>query len=396
MRKRLIFLGVGAAVALLAVAAPIVLAPGNRPAPPLAAAAIEDSEHMRTIEALRTPKRKRPVIAILALNEATEVTDFLVPYGVLQRANVADVTVVAERVVPVPLHPFSALGRGPELLRIVPGATTRAFDERYPDGADYVVVPALMPRNNQYVMDWIVTQHGKGAKIFSVCAGSLTLGAAGLLDGRRATTHWAYIRDLHKAHPSMQWVPDRRYVADNGISTSTGITATIPVTIALVEAIAGRSKAEQLAQDLGVANWDARHRSSAFQLTWEHQKTFLRNWLSFWRRETLGVPVSAGVDEIALALTLDAHSRTALSTVVTVGSSGEAVRSRYGLMIHPNTSRQAAAVDRMLPPPRSDAPALTLDSELAQIASRYGRPTADIVALAIEYPWSAEAAAMTR
>ena len=189
----------------------------------------------------------------------------------------------------------------------------------------------------------------------------------------------------------MQWAQDRRYVSDNGITTSTGITASMPTMIALVEAIAGRPKAEQLARDLGVANWDARHRSSAFQLTWEHQKTFLRNWLSFWRHETLGVPVSEGVDEIALGLTVDAYSRTALSKVVTVGSSSEAVRSKHGLMIHPNTSGQSAAVDHMLPPPRSDAPARTIDRELAQIASRFDRPTADIVALVIEYPWIAEA-----
>jgi putative intracellular protease/amidase len=396
MRKRLIFLSIGTAITLAVVAAPIVLAPGNRPALPPPAPAIDNAEHARTIEAMRPPKRERPVIAILALNEATEVTDFLVPYGVLQRANVADIIVVAERVAPVPLHPFSALGRGPALLSIEPQSTTRAFDERYPDGADYVVVPALEPRNNQFVLDWIAAQHRKGAKIFSVCAGSLTLAAAGLLDGRRATTHWAYIRDLQKAHPTMQWVPDRRYVADNSISTSTGITASIPATVALVEAIAGRPKAEQLARDLGVANWDARHRSSAFELTWEHQKTFLRNWLSFWRRETVGVPVNDGVDEIALGLTVDAYSRTALSTVVTVGSRSGPVRSRHGLMIHPNTSAQAAAVDHMLPPPGSDTPALTIDRELAHIASRFGRPTADIVALVIEYPWVAEAASTPR
>jgi transcriptional regulator GlxA family with amidase domain len=395
MRKRLIFLGIGA-IALLVVAAPLVLAPRSRPAASPAAAAIDTTEHARTIEAMRPPKRKRPVIAILTLNEATEVTDFLIPYGVLQRADVADVTVVAERAAPVPLYPFSALGRGPELLRIEPQSTTRAFDERYPEGADYVVVPAMEPRNNRHVMDWIVAQHRKGAKIFSVCTGSLTLAAAGLLDGRRATTHWAYIGDLQRAHPTMRWVQDRRYVADNGISTSTGITASIPATVALVEAIAGRPKAEQVARDLGVANWDARHRSSAFQLSWEHRKAFLRNWLSFWRRETLGVPVSEGVDEIALALTGDAYSRTALSTVITVGSSGEAIRSRHGLTIRPKTSNQAAAVDHMLPPPRSDAPALTIERELAQIASRFDPATADIVALTLEYPWSAEAAPATR
>jgi putative intracellular protease/amidase len=329
MSKRSILLGIPTAAALLVVAALMVLAPGN-PARLAAAGPIEEAEHARTIDALRPPKRTRPVIAIITLNDATEVTDLLVPYGVLSHANVADVSVVAEHAEPVRLHPFSALAKGPELLRVEPQSTTRAFDERYPQGADYVVVPALEPRNNQHVMDWIVAQHRKGAKIFSVCAGSLTLAAASPLDGRRATTHWAYIDALRKAHPTMQWIPDRRNVAADRISTSTGITASIPVTIALVEAIADRSKAHQLARDLGVADWDARHRSSAFQLTWEHQKTFLRNWLSLWRHETIGVSVSEGVDEIALALTADAYSRTALSTVTTVAS-GKAVEGKSGV-----------------------------------------------------------------
>lgn len=390
MRKRWVFLGIGAAIVLPLMAAPIVLAPGKNPARFPAAPAMDDAEQAQTIEALRQRKRERPVIAILALNDATEVTDLLAPYGVLRRANVADVTVVAERASPVRLHPFSRLGEGPELVGIEPQSTAGAFDDRYPDGADYVIVPAMEPRDNRFVVDWIVAQHQKGAQIVSVCAGALALGAAGLLEGRRATTHWAYVDELRKAHPGVQWVRDRRYVSDNGVTTATGITASMPTMIALVEAIAGRPTAERLAQDLGVANWDARHRSSAFMLTWEHQKTFLRNWLSFWRRETVAVPVSEGVDEIALALTVDAYSRTALSKAVTVGSTREAVRSKHGLMIHPNTSDQAAIVGHTLPPPRSETPARTIDGELAQIASRFDRPTADIVALVIEYPWAAE------
>ncbi|HWN05630.1 MAG TPA: DJ-1/PfpI family protein [Steroidobacteraceae bacterium] len=391
MRKQRVFLGIVAVIVLALVAAPIVLAPGGSVAPFPAAADIDSAEQVRTIEALRKSERARPVIAILTLNEATEVTDFLVPYGVLQRANIADVTVVAERASPVPLHPFSRFGRGPELLSIEPQLTTRAFDALYPDGADYVVVPAMEPRDNPFVLDWIAAQSRKGASIVSVCAGALTLGAAGLLDGRRATTHWAYVADLQRTHPGMQWARDRRYVSDNGITTSTGITASMPTMIALIEAIAGRPKAEQIARDLGMANWDARHRSSAFQLTWEHQKTFLRNWLSFWRHESLGVPVNEGVDEIALGLTVDAWSRTALSKVVTVGSSSKPVRSRHGLMIHPHASGDAAIFDHMLSPPSSDAPARAIDTELAQIAARFDRPTADIVALVIEYPWIAEA-----
>jgi hypothetical protein len=64
-------------------------------------------------------------------------------------------------------------------------------------------------------------------------------------------------------------------------------------------------------------------------------------------------------------------------------------------VIHAKASSGTAAVDRMLPPPRADTPALTMERELAQIALRFDRPTADIVALVMEYPWTAEAA-MTR
>jgi hypothetical protein len=97
--------------------------------------------------------------------------------------------------------------------------------------------------------------------------------------------------------------------------------------------------------------------------------------------------VSEGVDETVLALTADAYSRTGLSAVTTLGTSGKAVRGRHGLLIHGNESAPTAAVDHMLPALRSDSPAATLDRELAHIASRYGRPTGHIVALVVEYPW---------
>ena len=399
MRKRWIWIGLIGVLALSAGAAAIVLAPGRQRNPAPAAEAVAPAEQARTIAELRPPKRERPVIAIVTLNEATEVTDFLSSYGVLARAGVADVTVVAGRAEPVRLKPLS-FGAPVQLysakLWIEPQATMREFDERHADGADYVVVPAIETRDDRAVTDWIVAQHRKGATIVSVCNGSLTLAAAGLLDGRRATAHWSGIPDLQAEHPTMQWVPDRRYVVDEGVMTTTGITATIPAMAALVEAIAGRAAAERVAAELGLEHWDARHRSSDFQLTGGHKKTFVRNTLSFWRHDTVGVPVQEGVDEIALGLTVDAYARTAMTRVLTIGTGGEAARSRHGLLIRPETAARGARVERLLPPARVDTPALALESALADIESHYGRPTAALVALIMEYPWSAEATTTAR
>ena len=66
------------------------------PAPAAGAApAIDSRETEAMVEALKPPKRKRPVVAIIGINDATEVTDYLLPYGVLRRADVADVLTVA-------------------------------------------------------------------------------------------------------------------------------------------------------------------------------------------------------------------------------------------------------------------------------------------------------------
>ncbi len=366
MRKRTLLLGLGTAIGLVLIATPFVLAPRQVATKALPPAAVDSSEQAQTIDAMRPPKRKRPVIAIATFNQPKDPHHRVFAY------------VVAERAEPVQLYPS---------LSIEPGSTMNAFDQRYPDGADYVVVPAMDPGTDPFVASWIAAQYRKGTKIISICNGSRMTATAGLLDGRRATAHWSAIPELTKKHPTMQWAQDRRYVADNGVTTSTGITASIPVMLALVEAIAGRGAAASVAGDVGVETWDARHRSATFELTNEHRKTFIRNSLTLWRHETVGVPVAENVDEIALGLTVDAYSRTELANVITLGRNGEAVRSRHGLMIRPDRATGSVTVDDMLPPPSPDAPAKTIERDLARIESRYDRPTAEIVALVMEYPW---------
>jgi hypothetical protein len=184
----------------------------------------------------------------------------------------------------------------------------------------------------------------------------------------------------------MQWVRDRRYVVDGGVATSTGITASVPLMLTLVEAIGGREEAGKLAARLGAADWDGGHSTAAFQLTTEHKKTYVRNKLTFWRHDTVGIRIAPDVDEIALGFMADAYSRTELSNVIAVGGAGEVVQSRHGLRLRPGSSGERAGADVVLEP-QKDQPARSLDIELARIASRYDRPTAALVALTMEYPW---------
>ena len=111
------------------------------------------------------------------------------------------------------------------------------------EGADYVIVPAMSRDDDPAALQWIRSQAAKGATIVGVCAGAKVVGDAGLLDGKRATTHWYFLKELREEHPAIRYVADRRLVVDRGVATTTGITASMPMSLTLIEAIAGRDKA---------------------------------------------------------------------------------------------------------------------------------------------------------
>ena len=159
------------------------------------------SETQALVEGLRPPKRQRPLVAAVGINDATEATDYLMPYGILRRADVADVLLLSTQQGPVTLFPA---------LTVQPHATIAEFDARHPEGADYVIVPAMSRDDDPEVMTWLKSQAGKGALIVGVCAGAKVVGEAGLLDGKRATTHWYYVKELLTKHPAIHYVADRR------------------------------------------------------------------------------------------------------------------------------------------------------------------------------------------
>ncbi|MDA9464146.1 DJ-1/PfpI family protein [Bradyrhizobium sp. CCBAU 53415] len=340
------------------------------------APAISRDETEATLAALKPPKRKRPLIAIVGINDMSETTDYLMPYGILARADVADVLTLATQPGPVALYPA---------LKVQPHATITEFDAAHPDGADYVIVPAMSREDDALALQWIRTQASKGAIVIGVCVGAKVVANAGLLDGRQATTHWYSVRDLQR-HSAIRYVADRRLVVDRGVATTTGITASMPMALTLVEAIAGRARAEAVARDIGLAHWDARHRSEAFRFTRPFAVTAIANTLAFWSREQLGIALTSGIDEVSLALVADAWSRTYRSRALTFAATAEAQTSRGGLRILPD--RVAADwPERLTPPAAVDLPpARALDQTLHAIDARYGPRTADFVAMQLEYP----------
>jgi transcriptional regulator GlxA family with amidase domain len=90
----------------------------------------------------------------------------------------------------------------------------------------------------------------RGVRIASVCSGAYMLAEAGLLDGRRATTHWRRTRQFLVRYPDVKWEPDRIFVRDGDIWSSAGITAGIDLALALATEDYGEAVAQQTARQL--------------------------------------------------------------------------------------------------------------------------------------------------
>jgi transcriptional regulator GlxA family with amidase domain len=137
-------------------------------------------------------------------------------------------------------------------LAITPDGDLRDQDQAGPP--DLLLVPGGegARRRDQDLVAWIRDGAPRARRAASVCTGAFLLAAAGLLDGRRATTHWSLCEVLREQYPAVQVDPDPIFVKDGTVATSAGITAGIDLALALVEDDLGRDQALTVARALVV------------------------------------------------------------------------------------------------------------------------------------------------
>lgn len=118
--------------------------------------------------------------------------------------------------------------------------------------AGTVVVPGWTGAPSPPVVDAVTAAHGRGARIMTICSGVFLLAATGLLDGRRATTHWRHLDRLAAEHPTIRLEPDVLYVDEGELLTSAGSAAGIDCGLHLLRRDHGALVANQVARRLVV------------------------------------------------------------------------------------------------------------------------------------------------
>jgi transcriptional regulator GlxA family with amidase domain len=127
---------------------------------------------------------------------------------------------------------------------------TEAFDGRVFDTVIVVGGDSIVEQASEAVLDYLRASINTARRTASICSGAFVMAQAGLLDGRRATTHWAYARELQARFPAIKVEADRIYVIDGSIWTSAGMTAGIDLALAMVEKDHGAELARAVAQKL--------------------------------------------------------------------------------------------------------------------------------------------------
>lgn len=194
-----------------------------------------------------------------------------------------DVTLVTvdgkpfETITGMKIVPHTAMARAPKADLVVISALASLNSERYP-GA----------------VEWLKSQAGEGADLASVCTGAFLLAATGLLDGKTATTHWAFADTFRAEYPSVNLKPERIITDEGRLFTSAGFTAGMDLSLYLVEKYCGfavaSGSARAMVYDL---NRSSQTPYSVFSARKNHGDAIvlrIQNWMENHFEEKLSYP----------------------------------------------------------------------------------------------------------
>lgn len=314
----------------------------------------------------------RDVVAVVLGQSGSVVTDVLAPYEIFARSSAFHVYTVSVHRSPV------ALAGG---LPVLPDYSFEDVEANPALRPDVVVVPAVtepVGSRESPMRSWIARQTAQGARILGVCSGARVLAAAGVLDGRRATSFWFRLRSLQSDYPDVDWMGGERYVQDGAVTTTAGVTSGVAGALRLVEQLAGTSEAARIGRDVAYPTWSVagataieRHRLSIADLPYALNAVFP------WARPTIGVGLTEGIGEMDVAAVFELHSATSSAARAVPLASRRPLTTRHGVVLLPHlVDADTAAVDRLVVPGvRNEA---DIDAQFAEWAAERG--------LAVELP----------
>jgi AraC family transcriptional regulator, transcriptional activator FtrA len=290
----------------------------------------------------------KPTVVVLLGADATEITDALGPYELYARAGLFNVVTAApER------RPTRFTGG----LGVLPDFSLAELDRRLAGRAPAVVVvpafPSLDLPANQPLIAYLRRQAAAGSLINSWCAGAAWVAAAGLVDGRRITTHWGDIGYLEDRYPRARWVRGLRWVDEGNVVSSAGITSGIDASLHVIRRLVGDSVARRVAAEMRYPNYRYVTDPAVEQyVPRAADAILLANGAFRTGRPQIGVALYEGIGELDVAHLYDAHAASHSADLYGVAAAPGVVRTQGGMTLVPElvaaSSGDGAAILRRL------------------------------------------------
>src|SRR5689334_19865673 len=293
----------------------------------------------------RPPKRPGSLrVAVVLGSSGTVATDAMGPYEVFASSPRFSVYTVAATSGPAPVDGAPS---------ILPAYTFDEVDSRPGLTPDVLVVPAMEDPEGEgeaTVRGWIRSQADRGARILAVCTGARVVAAAGLLDGRTATSHWSQLSGLRRNHPETTWVDGTRYVTDGAVTTTAGISSGIVGALAVIHELVGPEEAARVGAPVGYPGWsvDGSTAIPVQSFSFSDRPVALNAVLP-WFRPTLAVALVDGVSEIDAAAAFEVYNTSFAAQIVAVSRTGY-TRTRHGMILVGSPEKHVRRVDRVVEP----------------------------------------------
>ncbi len=269
---------------------------------------------------------KKPTAAVVLSNGGTETTDLLAPYGILASSEALNVVTVA------PERTLSPFWSGADIM---PHFSFEELERKLGGPPDLILVPNIADPENKTIVEWIQRNSKRSQWLVSVCKGARVLAEAGLLQNRRASSHYLSFGDLEQKYPDTQWTRGVRFVEDGNIITSAGVTASIDATFQALNRAVGEDVAKETAQKLHYDLSLHPRRVDPFDFKTTDFVALFMTAGFLWNRTDRGILLYEGIDEIALGSLLDLYPRVFSGEAATAAPDRRPILSKHGLILVP-------------------------------------------------------------
>ena len=280
-------------------------------------------------------------VFIIADNDGTELFDMMAPFYLFNETGKANVYIIAKNKYPVNVK------KG---LFLLPQITFAEADSLKMQ-ADVIVIPAqiaAMQKNQQdsTVINWIKDHYTNTNKILAVCDGSITAAATGIYDGKLLTTHASDYPTVKVPYTKPLWVQNVSVTQSGNLFSTAGVSNATEGSLTVIKELFGKETMQMVAANIYYPHADIKTAHQSIAVSGSTKATIIKK-IMFRSNEDVGVLLQNGMSEFDLAAVLDTYNRSFPASCKTYITSGETIKTKYGLTLMATGDVQNNDVDEL-------------------------------------------------